>query len=195
MGTGPPLSVFISTVLSAGLPVCLYLTPCRYRGKLLDDTETHLVNSTENAKAVAAKAKQQYKQGNWNLCHTCIIVLTVTVVFAFMLVYIRVSGTALGILLGAVAALQGRGLHSCPLADCLTEQMICTRDGTRSAHLRVTANLLMGCKIRDDGNRMIGLPSSSQRSTIHKTCAWAELHVTYSKHVISFLPLLLLLLL
>jgi hypothetical protein len=90
---------------------------CSYRGKLLDDTETHLVNSTENAKAVAAKAKQQYKQGNWNLCHTCIIVLTVTVVFAFMLVYIRVSGTALGILLGAGAALQGRGLHP---ARCLT---------------------------------------------------------------------------
>lgn len=59
-----------------------------------------------------------------------------------------------------------------------------------------TATLLMGCEIRDEGNNgMIGLPSSSQRTTIHKTCAWAELHVTYSKHVISFLPLLLLLLL
>jgi len=49
------------------------------------------VNSTENAKAVAAKAKEQYKQGNWNLCHTCIIVLSVFVIFSFMLVAIRVS--------------------------------------------------------------------------------------------------------
>lgn len=49
------------------------------------------MNSTENAKAVAAKAKEQYKQGNWNLCHTCIIVLSVFVIFSFMLVAIRVS--------------------------------------------------------------------------------------------------------
>jgi hypothetical protein len=63
----------------------------RYRGKLLDDTETHLVHSTENAKAVAAKAKEQYRQGNWNLCHTCIIVLSVFVIFTVMLVAIRVS--------------------------------------------------------------------------------------------------------
>lgn len=64
---------------------------CRYRGKLLDETETHLVHSADNAKAVAAKAKEQYRQGNWNLCHTCIIVLSVFVIFTFMIVAIRVS--------------------------------------------------------------------------------------------------------
>jgi hypothetical protein len=68
----------------------------RYRGKLLDDTETHLVHSAENAKAVAAKAKEQYRQGNWNLCHTCIIVLSVFVIFTGMLVAIRVSGAGRG---------------------------------------------------------------------------------------------------
>lgn len=63
----------------------------RYRGKLLDETETHLVHSAENAKAVSAKAKEQYRQGNWNLCHTCIIVLSVFVIFTVMIVAIRVS--------------------------------------------------------------------------------------------------------
>jgi hypothetical protein len=62
-----------------------------YRGKLLDDTETHLVHSAENAKAVASKAKEQYRQGSWNLCHTCIILLSVGVIFMGMIVAIRVS--------------------------------------------------------------------------------------------------------
>jgi heme/copper-type cytochrome/quinol oxidase subunit 2 len=48
------------------------------------------VHSAENAKAVAAKAKEQYRQGNWNLCHTCIIVMLVFVIFTVMIVAIRV---------------------------------------------------------------------------------------------------------
>lgn len=61
------------------------------------------MHSAENAKAVAAKAKEQYRQGNWNLCHTCIIVLSVFVIFTAMIVAIRVRGHTGNLLLGATS--------------------------------------------------------------------------------------------
>jgi len=64
---------------------------CRYRGKLLDEAEVALETSTANTQAVAAKAKQQYKQGSWNFCQTVMILLAVTVIFSGMLVYIKLT--------------------------------------------------------------------------------------------------------
>jgi hypothetical protein len=104
----------------------------RYRGKLLDETETHLVHSAENAKAVSAKAKEQYRQGNWNLCHTCIIVLSVFVIFTVMIVAIRVSEAAGG--RGGGRGLDGAGwaaavVNCCGTAACLTLYCSCVSPG------------------------------------------------------------------
>lgn len=102
---------------SLPFPALCVCACCRYRGKLLDETETHLVHSADNAKAVAAKAKEQYRQGNWNLCHTCIIVLSVFVIFTFMIVVIRVS------LAGGVRGREGGlavAVVNCRLWSCTT---------------------------------------------------------------------------
>lgn len=65
------------------------LTPIR--GKLLDDSETALVESTANAQSVAAKAKERYRAARGGFCWTCLMLLTVAAVFAAMMVYIKMT--------------------------------------------------------------------------------------------------------
>lgn len=61
------------------------------RGKLLDDTEGALVDSTANAQSVAAKAKERYHAARGSFCWTCLMLLAVAAVFAAMMVYIKVT--------------------------------------------------------------------------------------------------------
>jgi hypothetical protein len=61
------------------------------RGKLLDDTEGALVDSTANAKSVHAKAKERYAAGKRGFCWTCMMLLIVAGVFAGMMVYIKLT--------------------------------------------------------------------------------------------------------
>jgi hypothetical protein len=49
------------------------------------------VNSTANAQQVAGKAKEQYKQSRGSFCQTCLIMLSVALIFSGMLVYIRLT--------------------------------------------------------------------------------------------------------
>jgi hypothetical protein len=61
------------------------------RGKLLDETETALVDSTANAQSVAAKAKERYRAGRSSFCWTCMMLVIVTLVFAGMMVYVKLT--------------------------------------------------------------------------------------------------------
>lgn len=63
----------------------------RFRGKLLDDAEVALVDSTANAQAVAAKAKRQYRAGSWSFCTTLLVLLAVAAIFCGMIVYIKLT--------------------------------------------------------------------------------------------------------
>ncbi|KAI8465607.1 MAG: hypothetical protein J3K34DRAFT_436620 [Monoraphidium minutum] len=63
----------------------------RYRGKLLDESEVALVDSTANAQSVASKAKERLRAGRSSFCWTCMMLLVVTAVFAGVMVYIKAT--------------------------------------------------------------------------------------------------------
>ena len=65
----------------------------RFRGKLLDETETALVDSAENAKSVAAKARERYRAASRGFCFTCMLLLGVTAVFVATMAYIKLTAT------------------------------------------------------------------------------------------------------
>ncbi len=69
--------------------------PCRrYRGKLLDEAESALVDSAANAHAVASKAKEQHRRGRWGLCQTLVLLLATALIFCAMVVWIKLTSMA-----------------------------------------------------------------------------------------------------